>query len=150
MPTQGHARTRRRYQITNNRYQNTNVTLTCTSRTRRRGCVTAWRHDNERSCVDTEPLSNYEQPLPNRERECGGQNVRHIAQVLKLTRHDTKMRCDGKFINVSPRRTAWDMLPMMDFIESFCYFQNRAFLVSIFGFGIKNAMNCSHYMRMPR
>ena len=69
--------------------------------------------------MDTLPLSNYEQALPKRERKCGGQNVRHIAQVLKLTRQDTKMRRDGKFINVSPRRTAWNMLLMIDFIESF-------------------------------
>ena len=72
-------RMRRRYQNTNNRYQSANVAagLSCqrhadmnvtdaATRVRR-----DWRHAVAMSNVDTEPLSEYEQPLPIRKRGGG-------------------------------------------------------------------------------
>ena len=44
---------------------------TRTSQTRWSECATAWRHANMRSCVNTASLSEYEQPLPIRERDGG-------------------------------------------------------------------------------
>ena len=75
----GQARTRHCYRITNNRYQSANVTacLSCQRDADMNVTDTAtqvrgeWRHAVAMSNVDTEPLLEYEQPLPIRKRDGG-------------------------------------------------------------------------------
>ena len=68
-----------RYQITNNHYQSANVTLGLSCQHDADMSVTdtaarvrgEWRHAVAMSNADTEPLSEYEQPLPIRECDIG-------------------------------------------------------------------------------